>query len=486
MPSVKHHISKFARDENGVIIVFWALCLVVVLGFVALSFDLGRYGITRTEYQAFADHVALSAAGELDGGTDAITRAHAAAALIADKQHFGIADKTLNGGSDYTLTFFTDLPASDAAAMTLQTTDATEAAYVRATVTPTTVLGTFVNAFSSLMGGGAMDGDIQASAVAGFSLYVCDVTPLMFCVPSGYKADANIGDMILLRSGGQGSAWGPGDFGFIDPSDLQVDEKGPCAGLNGQNLASCLIGAIGSITRCVKQKGIDTEPGQKQGIEDAVFNVRFDIYKSVMNGEKNDPAYAPAPNVIKGVVPNGAGQSCIGQNEQISPDTVALPRDDCFASGTCPYARIGNGIWANGREAYETKNYGTTNKYPNAVTRYDYYLAEIDASKAASGADILSGRAETGLPTCSNQTPAGPERRVIIAAGVDCTANPVSGAAVDVPVQEFFKIFLTEPVGDDGTSPPTVGIWGEIIGSASDGSGGGTGGLVRDVVQLYR
>jgi len=71
---------------------------------------------------------------------------------------------------------------------------------------------------------------------------------------------------------------------------------------------------------------------------------------------------------------------------------------------------------------------------------------------------------------------------VITVAGIDCGEHNIRGAADDVPVKEFFKIFLTEPV-DAG-----MNIWGEIIGSASEvGTGaGGTGGLVRDVVQLYR
>jgi hypothetical protein len=42
-------------------------------------------------------------------------------------------------------------------------------------------------------------------------------------------------------------------------------------------------------------------------------------------------------------------------------------------------------------------------------------------------------------------------------------------------------------VGDDGASPPTLDIWGEVVGSAGGGAGGtGDAGIFRDVVQLYR
>jgi Flp pilus assembly protein TadG len=482
MPIPPFSIAGLARDTRGSILVFWAVVLAVVLGFVALSFDLGRAAITRSELQSFADSVALASAGELDGNVDAITRATAAAALIADSHSFGNTDRVLAGEADYTLTFFATLPASDSTAMTGATTDPAEAAYVRVSVAPTTVVGTFASAFAALRGGPAIEFDLGATAVAGLAIYACDVTPLMFCLPSAdYRAEDHVGEMIRLRSGGNGAAWGPGDFGFLDPSKIKVDEDGPCAGLNGANLNACLLGAVDHITQCFNQRGVDMEPGQKVGIEDAIFNVRFDIYRATMNGERNDPDYAPAPNVIKGIVPNGGG-SCIN-NPRVSPNTVGLPRDDCFNTGTC--SRFGTGVWSTGRATYVSRNYGTSDPHPTALTRYQYYLDEI--ASAGSG-PILTGRAETGKPICSASTPAGPERRVITVAAIDCEANAIRGSAENVPVREFFKIFLTEPVGQDASTPRRLDIWGEVIGSASDtGTGAtGTGGIVRDVVQLYR
>lgn len=68
-------------------LVIWGVSFAVLFGIVALSFDLGRIAVTQTELQAYADNVALAAAGELDGKDDAIDRATAAAAnLIADRQ----------------------------------------------------------------------------------------------------------------------------------------------------------------------------------------------------------------------------------------------------------------------------------------------------------------------------------------------------------------------------------------------------------------
>ncbi|SFC07888.1 TadE/TadG family type IV pilus assembly protein [Tropicimonas isoalkanivorans] len=479
-------IRDLRKAEEGTILVFWAMCLGMFLGIVALSFDLGRVGITQTELQAYADNVALAAAGELDGRDDSIIRARAAAAtLITDWQSFGSEGNVLAGSDDYTLTFFRTLPDNDTDALTDVTTDPRKAAYVRATATANTVDMTFAAAFAGLTGHEDRDVVVNASAVAGFTQYACDITPLMFCLPNAdYTADAHIGDMILLRSGGNGAAWGPGDFGFLDPAKIKVDPNGPCAGLNGQKLDSCLMGAIGSITQCFAQNGVDIEPGQKVGIEDAMFNVRFDIFKATMNGAKNDPDYAPAPNVIKGIVPKNGNGACIGNSEEASPDTVGLPRDTCFASGTC--TRFGDGNWS--RTEYVAKNYGGVDPHPSATTRFAYYKAEIAAAEArGAGSDILSGLSETGRPQCSNQMAASANRRVVVAAGIDCTTYGIGGAAKGVPVEEFFEIFLTEPVGDDGNSPPTLDLWGEIVGSASnDGGGSATTASFRDVVQLYR
>lgn len=479
-------IKRFAADEGGAMLVMWGVSFVVLFGIVALSFDLGRIGITRSELQAYADNIALAAAGELDGNADALTRAQSAAEnLIADRKTFGSGDDALSGAADFTLTFYSDIPASDTDPLTAVTTDPADARYVHADVMDSTVAATFGAAFAALSGNAGPNENASATAVAGFTQYACDVTPMMFCVPGGWSADANVGTMIRLRSGGNGAAWGPGDFGFLDPSNVAVDDEGPCAGLTGVNMDACLLGAEGAITQCFDQRGVDIEPGQKVGIEDAIFNVRFDIYKSIMNGKRNSSVYRPAPNVIKGIVPNGGG-SCIGGNEEVSPDTAPLPRDACFNNGSC--SRFGNGNWTPGRANYVNMNYGGADPHSTAATRYQYYLAEIaQADLAGATAPILSGLSETGRPMCSNNQSSNPKRRVIIAAAIDCNANPINGAATNVPVEEFVEIFLTEPVGSDGSSPPTLDIWGEVIGTAGGGAdGSGDAGIFRDVVQLYR
>ncbi|GGL58169.1 TadE/TadG family type IV pilus assembly protein [Wenxinia marina] len=496
---------SFRSEERGSTLVFVGIALALFLGLVAMSFDLGRVAVTQTDLASYADSVALAAAAELDGGTDAIARATAAAdGMISDRQTFGDGDAMLAGSGDYTLRFLSELPADDTAAPTAVTTDPREARYAWVTVNDFTVGSGFTRAFRVLRGVAHTDPSVSAEAIAGMTQMACDITPLMFCVPTGWEAEDHIGSTILLRSGGQGAAWGPGDFGFVDPNGALIDPAGPCAGLNGAQQYRCLIGATSGLTGCVAQRGIDIQPGQREGLARA-FNTRFDIYTGSMQSMRTDPYYAPAPNVVKAIRRssggsgngngNGNGNQCIQSEANVeATGAMRLPPDICVTNGTC--GRFGNGSWD--RAGYLAANHGGSDpavgrSYENAQagSRWELYLAEIDAANAAGpDAPILTGAGltETGRPVCSTQAPAPPERRLLIAAAVDCTRNPIGGAASGVPAAEFVVVFLTEPVGDRSTSPPVVDIYGEVVDVAgADGTGtGGYGGVFRDVVQLYR
>ena len=531
-----------AADEDGSILPFVGVSLAVLLGMIALSFDLGRQNLTRTELQSYADSVALAAAGELDGRADAITRAtNAAANLISDTQTYGSGARTLAGAGEYALTFLTALPAGDFIPpydlSALTTTDPGDAAFVHVDVVDRTVQMPFGSAFAALTGRGTrMEGTADAEAIAGFTQFACDVTPLMFCIPRVdpsdtssplMSADAAKGQTILMRTGRQSAAWGPGDFGFLDPT-AYADSTGPCSGLSGNAYYSCLIAGVNTTTKCFSQNGVDTQPGQGNGRNESIFNVRFDIYNATMNGKKNDPLYAPAPNVTKGVLPNGGG-SCIGNREVANgsdlngdgevraedgeASTMAMPPDSCFATGTCgsnPYGpRVGDGNWE--ASLYVATNHNGT--WPTGTsassTRYEMYMAEIADYAGAVGAATAAGtpttnlgmlpryeadgvtlQGENGLPQCSGSAPAAPSRRVMILAGIDCDSNPINGAEVGVPVHEFYEVFLIQPVRNDAASgtPPSFDMYAEVIGSAG-GFGGGAAadaGIFHDVVQLYR
>jgi hypothetical protein len=477
------HLARFAQAEEGAVLVLWALFLAVALGFLALSFDLGRVASTQSEMQSYADQVALAAAGELDGRSDAITRATAAAAgLIADRETYGQGSTVLAGAGSYAITFLSALPTSDATAASAVTTVPALARYVRIQVAQHTVRTPFAAANAALNGNPTenVQSNITATATAGMTSWACDVTPLMFCVPNAsWRAKDNIGNQILLRSGGGGAAWGPGNFGFLDVTTLPVDTTGPCNGLNGAPLYRCLVGAERGITGCLRtDAGVDTLTGQRVGLAEA-FNTRFDIFRGSMNGRRTDPAYQPAPNTIQGTKPRGGG-ACRGNNTDPSA-AMALPRDTNINGSN----RYGNGSW--NRNGYIAANHGGSyHSGTNASsTRYQVYLAEIAAARARSAPNNvpLPGFDETGTPMCHSTVSPDPDRRTVIAAAIDCTTTPVSGNTRNIVPLEYVKLFMTEPVASSGSD---TDIMVEVVNTAGGVGSGAITGVYNDFIQLYR
>ncbi len=480
-------LARFAREEGGGILVFWGLFLAVAFGFLALSFDIGRVANTQSELQSFADQVALAAAGELDGRPDAITRATAAAnGLIRRSQTFGEGNRDLGQG-DFAIEFLRSLPASDLQAATDVTTNPARARFVRITVNRRNVRTPFAAVNATLTGraGANTESAVGAAAVAGVASYACDITPLFFCVPDAtWRADANVGQQIELRTGGQGAAWGPGNFGFLDPASLPVDPSGACAGLSGAGLYRCLVGAERAITACVRtDAGVDTLTGQRQGLVRA-FNTRFDIFRGPLQSERNNPDYRPAPNTIQGTVPRGNNQ-CRGNNVDPS-DAMALPRDAGILSGS---SRFGQGDWA--REAYLDHNHGGNwplgGLPPVNFTRYEVYRAEIEAAQSRAAPDNvpLPGFEETGAAQCHQLGPSSdPNRRTVIAAAIDCANNDMNGRSNVIPL-EFVRLFMTEPVLEMGSDDKGA-IMVEVVESAGGTGMGAASGIFREVVQLFR
>lgn len=67
-----------ARRQQGAVIITVALFMLFLLGFIGIALDFGRLFVVKTELQTAMDSCALSAAQELDGQGDAITRATSA------------------------------------------------------------------------------------------------------------------------------------------------------------------------------------------------------------------------------------------------------------------------------------------------------------------------------------------------------------------------------------------------------------------------
>ena len=503
-------LQRLHKDERGAVMVMFAMFIGLMLVGGALAIDAGRVTATHSEMQSFVDNIALAAAAELDGKVDAIDRATAAgrSAALDDYQTFG-AGQALDASDTTALSFrfLSGLPASDGAPIpsSLDTNNDADAAYVLVrTATPKSVYHYLAEVGSKLTGGPDIaDAQVIAEAVAGRKQFVCDITPMFFCTP-GPNYEPVPGRMIHLRSGGSGAAYQPGNFGFLD---LNFDPDAGCGNPNqGANFFRCVLGRRAGTTRCFESSGVNARPGQMTGAAASGFNTRFDIYLTNLNPTAD---FTPAPNVVKGIVKNGGGGGCIGNNPQATTDSMALPRDNCFDpdSGLCTGTvgdRFGNSSAANpqwDRAGYLATNHGSSGWTPplnaggySTNTRYGLYLAEIDRANAISATEAIitdtdAVAEETGRPYCNTTVPAdqlSPQRRLLVAAAIDCAANPFNGNAASLPVESYVRVFVTEPVIADGGSNTDVWVEEVELVARGDGSGGTGEGFVHDVVQLYR
>lgn len=593
-------IKEFQVREDGSLLVFFCVCIITLLGIMALSFDMGRRASTQTDLQAFADNVALAAAGELNGSADAIDNAKLAAqnAITAANEALKqgasgtTAVPTFNPDTD--LVFYSSLPPSDtptsfstaalaASKYTLPTgtayvtTDPVEATYVGVRLNTVDVDWLFADVFNSTT---LPSEAVGAIAIAGNSSWTCDVAPVMFCLPndpvSHAPLDLSPGQAVNLQSG---SDWSPGEFGWLDLSDIPVSavtSGADCDFPTGQEAQkqACLLAA--GIGACFNSRKVDVQTGIAAGAEAAAFNLHFGRGEASIRklAEDNPALYAPGPHAVTGIVEetNPSGK-CTG-GSYASDFTMAFPLDDCHADSSCAYGRVGNGGWEDGYNEYFETNYtipdptdpdpanpGETTGAPpplftgdyfefpgedhTTMTRYELYLAEIlraanggvlvgydgsddkykdDATPPSTATvydydswddfwpevtapalnpiipDARFGVADivdNGLAQCDVPQKADPNRRVIIAAGINC--DPDGDGDYDdyagtepnnVPVEQYYRIFMLSPsytVSGGGSTRSQMHV--EIIEPVGgEGAGGSTvdDGIFRELVQLYR
>ena len=474
-------LQTFRNDEDGAIFALFAVMLAAFLGLVALSFDFGRMAATQSELQSYADNVALAAAGELDGGADAITRATSAAAtFIADVQSFGDGDTVLSGVTDFELTFYDSR--ADATAGTNAITQPLRARFVRADIADRRVAGVFAPAFRAMSGRATGRETVGAKAVAGYTLYACNTMPLTFCAPTpAFSADLNIGSSVNLQASVNTGALVSGSLAMVEGLVPLVDADGVCALLSGLSLDLCLLAGRGDTSACLATDGISIADGNKGLTIKAGLDVRLNIFEGLASTLESNPLYSTVDNLLGGVNPLDIGKQCT----QTGNDPVIFPQDNCQPS--CGI--LGNADWSTGRAQLVAQYYKGVDPFPAATTRFEFYQAMISASATASTGGLLGGLlgglgGALGLPNCTPTVDSDPNRRVIVAAAIDCTSVNVSAGAQNVPVLEFVELFLTAPTGQTGTNAVNV----EIVGSLGGGDRGQpsvTDTTVRDVVRLY-
>ena len=480
--------SGFLHDRRGAALVYVTVMIGVLVGFAALAVDYGRIATTHTQARAAAEAAALAAASQLDGASDAITRATNAAQTTPLVQNAQNLAQNPGNVSIANLRFLNGLPAgtpslpgNPAELDSFVTTNPTESRFVEVT-TQTLVQD---NLFASAIGGGATT-NASATAVAGFTQVICQRAPIAVCNP----AEANMigapfdiaqwkGRQVLAKasssSGGSGSnaAWVPGDFGLVDVDGVQ----------SAPQIADALAATAPDV--CV-QAIVDLKPGQTQATRTAL-NTRFDMYENPFFGgnERTMDRYRPAQNVTKGLV-RDPGHQCTYLAPPAGAASMALPRDSNI-SGT---QRFGNGTWdcltywntMHDTSVDPVPTGCTSTSTPATMTRYELYRHEIVAGQIPDRSGDVPVPGEDGGPQCSTATvTADPDRRILVFAVINCLEyGPLQGnSAGPVPVEAFVKAFITEPTG----AAPNFNTYLEIFDVVKPGADDG---ILHDIVQLYR
>ena len=256
------------KAQGGAVLITVALLMLMLLGFVGLALDFGRAFVVRTELQSAMDSCALSAAGELDGTPDAITRATSAGLTAgnANRVEFQSANWRAKGQLADTDITFRD-------ASYLVTASGPAARYAECQHTQPAVqywLLQAMGAFSNDSAAWPAAQDIWARAIAtrASSQTTCPV-PLALKPKAGGTAANNYGFAIgewvtLIMAAGAASG---GEIGWAN-LDGSNDAAETTAELNGY---------------CGTEVG-DTlgTPGVQAAVVDN-WNYRFGIYKNTGN-----------------------------------------------------------------------------------------------------------------------------------------------------------------------------------------------------------
>lgn len=493
---VKEVATSVLRDDRGSVIIYVSLIIAVLIGLVGLAIDFSRFYNSHSEAQSAADAAALAAASQLDGSSTSITRATNAAMttpLISNSQTFATGADAGGAVAIASIRFLTGLPANDADPITagLVTADPLAARFVEVTTEALTHNNLFVMAV------GIVDSTtLSATAVAGMTSVICDITPLMICNPAeadppvglgvgaGFDAADWRGRLIVAKQQGPSSTWGPGVFGLLD-----VPEIGQGAKAVAEMLASLV-----PPSKCYATN-VDIHPGSVMSVRTS-FNTRFDIYENPYFGgaSSSNPLYRPAPNVVKGRILTGSGGGlCNSVSEPGPPVAMAFGRDTNITDSPDP--RFGNGEWDCA--AYWTVNHptdlapvGCDTPLLNTLSRYDIYTYENtnDLIPNRSDPDDQANSGENGNPQCYggdySQISDTPHRRIFYLAVINCREQDINGNEDDVPTVAFMKTFITEPVGSESSPGATDSdTYLEVVDIVRPGADAG---ILHDLVQLYR
>lgn len=254
------------RKERGVVLPIVGLVIAVLLGMAGLVIDLGGLFVAKSELQSAVDSCALAAAQELDGNSDALTRA-TNAGLTAGNANNVTYQKVSASLVASDITFSTSLTGTYSVA----SGGSASSGYVKCTHTTSGIVARLIKFV-----GGATTHSVAALAVATrvHAQSTCPIPVALIPKMGGTSPNYGfqVGEWIGMLYGG--GTLTPGEMGWynLDGSTNASETKNEM--LNGY---------------CNSKIG-DTlgTPGAKVTVDDA-WNSRFGIYKNKSNASQLQP-----------------------------------------------------------------------------------------------------------------------------------------------------------------------------------------------------
>lgn len=516
---------NFHRDEEGAVLIWFALILPVLLALVGLAIEGATLMNLNSQMQGMADSAAIAGAKELNGSKGAIARATQAAIASAGAEGNSPtwSDIASTGGPVISVTFYSALKStgSNPVPADVVTTSDIDAKYIKVV---TESRGISVNFLKAI--GVTGNAYTKATATAKVDYVSCRPIQSFFCNPfeqgdpfhnppipaesspgaaTNFPTNAKIGQMFALVSG----SGAPGNWGLIEPGSRK---GGRGATLSEFWAASaqdtCTTGSAGTSagtlpgdTAKLGIQGINARFDSPFGTGDLSLSapVVIDGYRPTL--DKGDCKHYEVVNNGSGAVensvtppgfdPSNYGATCGGSTGTYS---CPLPRDHVFEKTFDANGYSSGFVWGQGLPPDHPdlknywKNHHGASTYPTppdgVAPRWYLYNKEVTDTSLPWPSDVVEQHIPGQHDSCSNSTVGTAMRRVIDVAVVDCNYWSTTGSAYLPPVTMNAQFFMTEPARlTNGGGSTQINIWGELISTSSANSGSGA---VHQVVTLVR
>jgi Flp pilus assembly protein TadG len=256
-------ISQHKRGQRGAVLIWFALFLLITLGFVALGIDIAKLAATRTQLQNAADAAALAGVSAINPATGtlqqdlAISRAQFTASQ--NKAFIDVPQSVILAASDV------EFPASNEVRVTVRREGA----------------NAMVTTFAQVLGLPRLEMTASATAIADTARSVgCGIVPLGVTPEPGQDFQVGCTPGYILKFGS-----GTGSNGNYGPLDFPTCDDGPCAGrpVTGASTFECLM-KNGYCCTISKDQNLSTEPGNMSGPFRKAIYARFSADKDQREG----------------------------------------------------------------------------------------------------------------------------------------------------------------------------------------------------------